>query len=241
MFTRPLISTLAFLAVATVMIGTAVAAPPLPYKLRYQDKLDHPTAQRTARLEVLDQRALDDGVPPERLGTTRGGYGNPFDVINKGDAIEVYFQNSTEDILGSEGIAVLARDDEPLVRVYVEKFWFEGVEHFHFVLDVRLRVEVFRAGSGKPSASKTLEFAPAGRHTKDGLLTMLGQEWGPALSAFLASDEATRVLGPAPTPPPVAGPAEPPPQPVVGGCGSDRDCKGRRICEAGACVDPKSR
>ncbi len=221
--------------------SAAVAAPKTKYKLHYRAELDHPIATRSCRLIVSDERAKERDDPPERLGTWRTSLGVHNHLINTGDGLEAYFADWTADSLQHHGVAVLDRDDEPRIHVVIEHFWIEGY-YMHTRLEARLRVELYVPGRRRPAFVTTLELNPTGgKLSVTGLLAKLLDEGVPALARYLASTEVAKVLGAPPEPEEPKTAAPPTAVPVEGGCRNDRDCKGRRICEEGACVDPRDR
>ena len=232
---------LAVLAFAPVR--AADAAPKMPHKLRYKAELDHADYSRTVRLAVVDAReATRGGDEPEKLGVVRNTFGVPWELVNKGDPVDEYVRGWLSDLLAQHGIAVLATEDQPELRVLVEQFWFAGGGTY-VRLDVALRMELVPAGKTKPVAIHPVGLFSEGTNSWGGYLTALRGDGNPAIGAFIESPEFVRVVGDPPAKPKVqAEPARDDQTVVVpsskGGCANDRDCKGRRICEGGACVNP---
>ena len=232
---------LAILALAPMR--EADAGPKMPYKLRYKAELDHTEASRTVRLSVLDARdAAHGGNEPEKLGLYRGTFGDPRDLVNKGDPVDEYIRGWVSDLLGQHGIVVLVTEDQPELRVVIEEFWFAGGGTY-VRLDIALRMELVPAGKTKPLVVHPFALLSEGTHSWGGYLTALRRDGNPALGAFIESGEFARVVGEPPTKP--KAPAEPAhddqtvlPPSTKAGCANDRDCKGKRICEGGACVNP---
>ncbi len=241
---------------SAVILAAAIFCPPasakpkmieIKHKLNFHyDDLEDLTANRSVRVEVRDERselARDEDMPPERLGTLRNGYGMPFALVNTGEPLETYFSGWMGRILKHNGIAALERDDQPRLLVTIEGMWIEGYA-MHNTLELELRVELFAPKARRPAVTETIDLTVSGPNTVQGLLAKLWRAGVPAVDAYLASDAATDILGEALTvPEPVA--VEPPApsrsEPASIGCQNDRDCKGRRICDGGACTDPPSR
>lgn len=96
---------------------------------------------RFVRVEVADERPPNEGGgDPSRIGTVRGGFGNPFDLRDKDpNAVINLVGDATSDALASCGVGV--RPDAPeRVVARILKLWEDGYMGYEASVVVDLAV-----------------------------------------------------------------------------------------------------
>jgi hypothetical protein len=81
--------------------------------------------------KVIDARPVDVGYgEPARLGTVRGGYGNPWVVNLKKGTLASEVRTTTKQALTQSGYSVV-KNESPYLNVIIDRFWCDGFTHYN--------------------------------------------------------------------------------------------------------------
>jgi uncharacterized lipoprotein YajG len=97
-------------------------------------------------IQVIDARPAENGgTEPNRMGTVRGGYGNPFKVnTESGKTMAEEVKLTVAQALKQSGYS-LVDGNAPTVKVIINKFWCDGLMGYR--IDVDVTVQVLDAGN----------------------------------------------------------------------------------------------
>lgn len=122
--------------------------PTMRHKLQYEGSLrDYEGINfLPLALRVTDSRPPKrGGAEPERLGTLRGTYGNPWALHTSRQSVTGFVGSWLEDIAESERFEVRNRSSLPLLLICVEEFWIDGYDTY--TLEVDLSIELYADGN----------------------------------------------------------------------------------------------
>jgi hypothetical protein len=136
MYRKNWLSVAGILAALSMLLGcsTTVAFTRATYS-------NAPEKKGSLSVQVIDARPAEyGGDEPARMGTVRGGYGNPFKVNTaSGKTMADEVKLTVSQALTQSGYS-LVDSNAPVVKILINKFWCDGLMGYKVDVDVTVQV-----------------------------------------------------------------------------------------------------